>query len=647
MARSRRSIADMLMNEFEVEDSDIKKRPLEDTFREEPPTLDQFVQDKQFLQNLPLGEIQYDFVRHFEQILYPETYIQMVEHFDPYWQPVRHVNELTAEWAKGSGKDHCCQICVARVSNILLCLNSPQEYFGMPHQTIIHIMNVAASAPQAHGVFFKPLRTLLTHSPWFKDKFEGGEPGPQAQVIRFKNQVELISGHSSAETLEGKNLLAAIADEISAFPTLDEVRTSRSGRTPAKTADGILDMLRSSSTTRFPKTFKLAQISYPRFKGDAIEQALAVAKQDNAENAENSTYYASGPWRTWEVNPLYKTIERVEVQGATGPVPNIPSIISDYKKNAAFARAKYEARPEFSENRFFANDTAIIEGFGSGVQRPENLGISYHYGVDEGGVASQFQYNVDGKERPGWQVKFDLKNLTPIAGALYALHGDMAITGDRAGVAMSHVRTWERKDWDSYGGGVLENRPVVRVDFATAFEADAGGQPQPREVQIRWYRKLIWELRAKGFMIVRATFDNFQSTDTMQQLVAQGIESKRVSTDTNNVAWETLRDVMYDGRLDADWNELTVHEIQRLTLLNNGRVDHPPGGSKDIADALACSVLGAIELGGDEGEMPQVVDSGIDLFGNKTAGPSMESMMMPDSFSGMGMGSLGVSDIQF
>jgi intein/homing endonuclease len=512
-----------------------------------------------------------------------------------------------------SGKDHCCQVSFARVANILLCLRNPNQYYGLAPQTIIHMLNVAASAPQAHGVFFKPLRWLITHSPWFSDKFEGDEPGPQATEIRFAKQIELISGHSQAETLEGKNLIAAIADEISAFPTKDEVQQSRSGRTPAKTSDSILDMLKSSATTRFPENFKLAQISYPRFKGDAIEKAIIKGRADNIERGDSSRFYVSGPLATWDVNPRYDKYERIEVRGATGPIPNTPSIVEDYEKDPAYARAKYECLPELAENRFFHNDDAIMAAF-SEVREVPPIEFEYYWGFDEGG--SPFDDVTVDQKVPGWQVRFNFaSDLRPVSGALYAIHGDMAISGDRAGVAMCHVKRWERRDWKIPGGEMLENRPFVKVDFVNSFTADPGGEPSPREVQIRWYRKLIWELRSRGFFIAHVSFDNFQSADSIQILNSWGIEAVKASTDRSNELYDTLKDVMYDSRLEGYYRELLITEIQTLSKMKNGRIDHVPNGSKDEADALAGAVAGAVKIGGDEGSERQYADEDVvDLF---------------------------------
>jgi hypothetical protein len=626
---------------LEIETGPVSK--LSHIFEEEPPSLDVFVADAKYLNNgdARLSPTQFDFVRHFEQVLDLETYILMVEEFGEYWAPVRYVNHLAVEWGKGSGKDHCCQVSFARVANILLCLKNPNQYYGLAPQTIIHMLNVAASAPQAHGVFFKPLRWLITHSPWFADKFEGDPPGPQAAEIRFAKQIELISGHSAAETLEGKNLIAAIADEISAFPTKDEVQQSKSGRMPSKTSDSILEMLQSSATTRFPKNFKLAQISYPRFKGDAIEKAVIKGRADNEAKGESSRYYVSGPLATWDVNPRYDQFDRIEVVGSDTPVPNTPAIVEDYEKDPAYARAKYQCLPELAENRFFNNDDAIYAAFAELREVPP-VEIEYYWGFDEGG--SPYDDLSEEQKVPGWQVRFHFApDFRPIAGALYSMHGDMAITGDRAGVAMCHVKRWERRDWKIPGGEMLENRPFVKVDFVNSFTADAAGTPSPREVQIRWYRKLIWELRSRGFYIAHVSFDNFQSTDSIQILQSWGIEAVKASTDRSNELYETLRDVMYDSRLEGYYRELLVHEIRTLSKMKNGRIDHVPNGSKDESDALAGAVAGAVLVGGDEGEQRQFADEdGIDMFAMPApAGGDMGFTWAETGSLGLGSGGIG------
>jgi hypothetical protein len=90
------------------------------------------------------------------------------------------------------------------------------------------------------------------------------------------------------------------------------------------------------------------------------------------------------------------------------------------------------------------------------------------------------------------------------------------------------------------------------------------------------------------------------STDSMQILRTKGIESKRVSTDISEEPWKNLRDLMYENRITMPLDPLLKNELLRLSRLPNGKVDHLPGSSKDLADSVACSAMGAVQMGGEE-----------------------------------------------
>jgi hypothetical protein len=391
-------------------------------------------------------------------------------------------------------------------------------------------------------------------------------------TIRFEHNIEAVSGHSDADSQEGLNLILGIADEIDAFRSAAELARSAGPkqRESSSSAEAILDMLRTSATTRFPQTFKNVHISYPRYLGSTIQQLIAKGKADNEAKGEASRYYVSGPLATWEANPR---------------IPGKHSFAEDYEKDPAMAEAKYECKPRRAVNPYFANETAVRDSYTEVVQPPVSVGY-----VREGAT---------------WKPVYTFSpELFPVRGALYAMHADLAATGDRAGVSLAHVKRWQDHavtghDEEGLEIHLAERRPVVKVDFTISYESDPAAVP-PMEIQIRWARMLCLELRRLGFPIVRFTFDQWQSKDSMQILEAHGIETDRFSTDVSEEGWRTLRDVMYEGRLEWAHRELTVIELLGLSRLPNGKIDHLGGSSKDEADSLAGAVAGALEVGGQE-----------------------------------------------
>jgi hypothetical protein len=82
-------------------------------------------------------------------------------------------------------------------------------------------------------------------------------------------------------------------------------------------------------------------------------------------------------------------------------------------------------------------------------------------------------------------------------------------------------------------------------------------------------------------------------TEPLTQL---GVRVERLTTDLvtqGEAVWEALADVMYGGRLTGPYDPDVARELRALTRTDAGKVDHPAGGSRDVADAVACSVFGA------------------------------------------------------
>lgn len=485
--------------------------------------------------------------------------------------------------SSNSGKDHICRVASMRIAYLLMCLLSPQMYYGMPEQDTIHLLNVASSSGQAQQAFFMPIVRAVKKG-WFAEKCI-----PRQNVISYDKNIESVSGHSDAESQEGLNLLLAIADEIDAFKSKKEmiVRKGASAREPTKSAEGILNMMRTSASTRFPEVFKNVRISYPRYLGSTIQRLTDEAREDFQERGDKSRHYVSGPMATWEVNPR---------------VPGREAFAEDYRTDPVMARAKYECRPARAINPYFRNVQAVDSSF----VLTDRLPVTFSYVLD----------HAAGSSRRVWSPRYSFSDqFFPVRGAVYTMHADLAVQGDRAGLAMAHVMDYTEtestvSDEDGAEHLLREVRPRVKVDFVISYSADASMDP-PREIQIRWARQLCFDLIRRGFNIKLFTFDSFQSRDSMQILEDRGIQTDKLSTDLSEEPWRNLRDLMYEGRVEiprlrvdnatAEQTPFLLRdELLSLTRLPNGRVDHPSDGSKDEADAVACAVMSAVGLGGRE-----------------------------------------------
>lgn len=599
-------------------------------FEEEPVPLQVFIEDPKFLGNPPLSPEQFSAVQAIERIYLPATFELIAEAgpgtWEPstvdYWtRPARMVNDITLMWGKGSGKDHICRMASLRVCYLLLCLNEPQRYYNLPQQDTIHTLNVASTKDQARLAFFTPLTRAVARG-WFKDRCS-----PTRNEIEWDKHVTSISGSSEAETQEGLNLMLGIADEVDAFRSAAELERYQgtSPRESGHAVETILNMLHTSASTRFPVTYKNVRISYSRFMGSQITKLVDEARKDIEERGEeNSSHYVSGPLATWDVNPNLFDVPR-EIPYKDGRAMNdrpVPVVyLKDYQKDPVKARTMYECRPSQAIAAYFSNQQAVQ----ACIRKDRPQPISFDY-----------ELLRIGNGEPVWQPNYVFHpDFRPIAGAVYALHADLAQKHDRAGIAMAHVVKMEEfealADVDGEGGQetITEMRPHVKVDFVMGFEASASEVPA-REIQLRWARQLAFKLRQRGFQIGLFSYDGWQSLDSLQILAARGIESKLVSMDKSDAGWKNLRDLMYEGRWETPVSALLEAELLSLNRHPNGKVDHPVGGSKDLADAAAGASLGAVELGGSEADDGEVIYGGADTF---DVGSEFE---LPSGYSAVG-----------
>jgi hypothetical protein len=426
---------------------------------------------------------------------------------------------------KGSGKDHCARISMAYTVYLLHCLKDPLGYYGKANGVYIDLLNLAVNAQQAQRVFFEPFKNLLLSSPYFNQV--GFEPRV-SEIFFFSRPVRCFSGHSESEGWEGYEVMTIILDEIAAFKTDAEVK----GDTRSKgSASAIYNMSKLSVMSRFPEVGKVILLSFPRYKGDFIQQRFFSSREKN----EPKTWSIKAA--TWEVNP---TIHRHQLE-------------SEYIRNPIEARARFECEPPNMEDAYFRDPDLVRKSF----LHAENP-------LDDDGIYKPWFNNQDGHRR--------------------FIHIDLGLKRDRSALCMTHCAGFKELK-TSMGVEVL---PIINVDLIHSWEAKPGA-----EINFASVRQMIVELCRK-FDVAKVTFDRWQSIEMIQSLKSLGINAdfhsvKKTDYDTLTSAIYDTRLRGYWNQL------LVEEELLKLRLFSNNKIDHPNSGSKDLADALAGSVYQSIQ----------------------------------------------------
>ena len=517
-------MSDFMGMNLELADFDRLLR--QDDLTETPVDIQTFVQDKEYLGLPPLSDIQLEIVRHSTQIYKERTLISLLgEEEGKEWYKTYTDNEVICMLGKGSGKDHCARISMAYTVYLIHCLRDPLIYYGKAHGVYIDLLNLAVNAQQAQRVFFEPLKNLLLRSPYFNKV--GFEPRV-SEIFFFSKPVRCFSGHSESEGWEGYEVMTIILDEIAAVKTDAELR----GETRSKgSASAIYNMSKLSIMSRFPEVGKVILLSFPRYKGDFIQQRY----YNSREKKEPKTWTIKAA--TWEVNP---TIKREQLE-------------SEYIRNPVEARARFECEPPNMEDAYFRDPELVRKAF-----------MYSEDPVDEEGNFKPWFNKTDG------QVRF--------------IHIDLALKRDRAALSMVHCTGL--KEVKTLMG--VENLPIINVDLVYSWEASVN-----QEINFASIRQMILDLCRK-FDVAKVTFDRWQSIEMIQSLRAQSINAdfhsvKKTDFDTLMTAIYDTRLRGYWNEL------LVEEELLKLRLFGNNKIDHPSSGSKDLADAVAGAVFVCVE----------------------------------------------------
>jgi hypothetical protein len=530
----------------------------ENHFIEKPVDAKTFVESPDYLGQPELSDIQYQIVEAMSQIYRKEDLeelygsVEGAKYFDKYTK-----NEIILQLGKGSGKDFVSTVACAYTVYKLLCLKDPAVYYGKPAGDAIDIINVAINAQQAKNVFFKGFKSKIERSPWFAGKYNA-----KADSIDFDKSVTVYSGHSERESHEGLNLFMAVLDEISGFAS--EVGT---GNEQGKTAENIYKAFRGTVDSRFPDLGKVVLLSFPRYQGDFISQKYesVIAEKETVERKHTFIMNPDLPHEdpgnrfeiSWDEDTIisYKIPKVLAFKRPTWEV-NPTRKIDDFKiafyTDLADAMMRFACMPTYASDAFFKDRTKLEK-----VMTLRN-------------PLDQFR-------------RFD-ESFKPDPDKVYYIHADLAQKHDKCAVAIAHVDKWVNiqviKDYEQVA-------PMVVVDAVAWWEPRAEGPVNLSDVK-NW----IINLRREGFNLGMVSFDRWQSFDIQNELQAVGIRTETVSVAKKH--YEDLAMMIYEERVAIPMIPILLEEMSELKIMKGNRVDHPRKKSKDLADALAGAVFGAI-----------------------------------------------------
>ena len=536
-----------------------------------PVSLEEFVTSEQFLKLKGLSDDQYALANAMSQVYRKETLVLMYDGDEALaerrWRQT--CKEVIMQLGKGSGKDFTSTVAVAYVVYLLLCLKDPAEYFDKAAGDSIDIINIAINADQAQRVFFENFINKIERCVWFEGKYE-----KKAGSVKFDKNINVYSGHSEREAFEGYNTLMVILDEIAGFAEAPD--DDEEGEELQKTSKAIYKMYRGSVTSRFPDFGKLVLLSFPRHEDDFIQKAYnkVIAEKETqviTERLKRDPELPDGIEGneldvTYEVDNIIK-YSRPKVfalrrpSWMVNPARKIQDYADDFFDDIGDALGRFACMPSNATRGFFRNMDKAEEAF------------SRVNGVDSEGV---FHYNFQPKE-----------------GIKYFVHVDLAQKHDKCAVSVAHVDKFIR--YEVASSAMVEFLPLVVVDAIRWWTPT-----KDKTVDFKGVVEFIKAVRRRGFDIELATFDRWNSHDTMMDLERNGIKTEVLSVAKKH--YDDWLVTMYDDRLIGPHESTLLKEMKELRE-KKGKVDHPRKGNKDLCDAVCGAIFNAVAHTPKEEEM--------------------------------------------
>lgn len=489
--------------------------------------------------------------------------------------------------AIGVGKTTFASIALAYMCHWVLCLRNPQEYFGLLPGSKIAFMMMSTSESQAREVIFGDTKARVDNSVWFREKYPY-DPKFKRQVRFDQKEIWILPGDSAETSFEGYNILGGILDEADSHKVTKEKDSAQEGLNTieSRVASRFVD---NSDPNREGHRGIIIVIGQMKKANGFAAKTYKQFKEDPRSYAFKMTIWESFGWEkytdkvTGKRNSFWYDIKRkMIIPPGVGAILNDETVIEIPK---AFAH-QFKNNPEKALRDLAGIPPTVSDAFISLIHKVE-------YARDKW------------KDRTGYASPVDMSCINPKFASWFksvndprrrALHVDLSYSadGDALGMAMGYIDHLVRID--------DEEKPYIVIDFLLRMRASPG-----TEIILGDVRKIIYSLRDDlHFKLKKVTYDGFQSTDTLQQLRKKKFEAENISVDKSMLPYEDLREAIYEERIefpqyltflnlgDITPIEIAVKELSELSTSSN-KVDHPPKGSKDVADCLAgvcCSLMG-------------------------------------------------------
>ena len=550
-------------------------------YKEEVPDIETFIDDPYYLGKSIGGNSLYPIWRKAAKQVFPTPYHSRYD-------------EIILSGAIGLGKSTFSLLIQFYDLCRLLSLENPHLYYKLTKSTIITYAMLNATKTLAGKVLGSQFQNWLENSPYFVSKLNTSKK-PKSL---FKNNIDVVSGSRGGQFL-GQATIGAIFSEINdmtvlngqAEDNLDTIATRRDSRFKGKQRE-VLGHIILDSSSKGNRSFIQARLEEKEKAGITNYIIFAFSHWEAKWHLGG---YSGKFFKVYAGDSLIDPFIIEEDKQDLLPRLDVSRIIDvpvehydNFKFNILKALRDLAGISTFSSYAFINSAEILNTAFNRPSPATKNL------------IVLDFQ---DNKQIIDY---IDIKTLLFLSKKTRFIHIDLGLVNDSTGIASSYIDRFEQfTTYDAIKGNqVISTQPVFVNEFLLEIKAVPG-----QELPIYKIKNFILQLKKLGMPLGVVSTDGYQSTNLRQDLKLQNIRTELISIDRSKNPYYHLRNVILEKRFSGVYSEKIIRELKQLEE-NNQKWDHPPDGSKDIADALCGSIWSANEYLSEDNELSvQSVDT--------------------------------------
>lgn len=554
----------------------------------------------------------------FVDALYPKWREELEYVLDP----ANKINEWILYGSIGTGKTSAA--CLAQFYKLywLTCMKSPQKVFGLAEHFPVYLAFFSVTKGKAEDAISAKFESLLNMSPYFREALPknrrkvflqgaanlfgaGYREHPKKDdlfELQLPHNIHLLFGSQTQHALS-LDVFAATLDEMNfrAKKSIAEIDDENS-------AQQLYHQVRTRIESRFLSAGYnpglVINISSAKASDSFVEQRIEEVRERKLSNVHVSDF------ALWDVKPGKYSEETFRVFVGSGfrssRILTDEETIKDMKPGEQVIDVPVTFKESFETgldasirdlagvataaiSKLFKYREKILEcnGLYENPVQPETIYIGMQNSLE---ISDYFDVDMVSRHD---NIARHL-NQYPRAGRF--IHVDLAKNGDSVGITCLCVPFYYEKkmtDYDNEKEPVVVKTPFVFVDWTCRIRA-----PKLDEISFEKIRRfLVWLRDSVGYNIVRISYDSWQSIHSLQLLQENGFEVDTISVDKTDEPYMELMNAVNERRLMKPPHAVLDEELRQLDHdihAARGSVDHPRGGSKDVADSLAGAYSNAL-----------------------------------------------------